>query len=65
MLIVKVLVSLRKFLCYLKSHILLENIDCFHSAKTRTLPLETSMNIMSLAVSPNGNIIIVVDEGKY
>ena len=35
------------------------------SARMKTLPLETQMNIVTVAISPNGSIIIVVDEGLY
>ena len=31
----------------------------------KTLPIEAQTNITSLAISPNGNILIVVDEGMY
>jgi hypothetical protein len=34
------------------------------SAKVETLPFESKLNIISLALSPNGNLLIAVNEGE-
>jgi len=34
------------------------------SAKIETLPFESRMNITAMALSPSGNILIAVNEGK-
>ena len=44
---------------------IMRNVTCvFDSAKMKTLPLETSVNINSVAISPSGNVLIVVDDGE-
>jgi periodic tryptophan protein 2 len=35
----------------------------FHSNKSYTFPFQSRKNIAAIALSPNGNILICVDEG--
>lgn len=35
------------------------------SNKSRTLPFENRKNIACIALSPDGNVLISIDEGEY
>lgn len=39
--------------------------DLLSSNKSRTLPFENRKNIASIALSPDGNVLISIDEGEY
>lgn len=55
------LVKLVTVLCHTSAHNELTHLFC--SNKSFTFPFQNRKNIAALALSPNGNILITVDEG--
>jgi periodic tryptophan protein 2 len=50
--------------CVTSSHILGHLTNLYHSNRSRTLPFENRKNIAAIALSPDSNVLITVDEGQ-